>query len=626
MSLVDRSGAKDCVEIVFSESNYSFIGCYISANKGEDKYLYHKEPSGKPGLFLSWTIPAPDIKLFQELSRKGSRSTEEQRKLVKFWENKFQWFSSPNRGGWSSKNKLINDRKLINTLDENSQSLLLNMCKSYARSSGRICKEAEKQMRDYEFSHEKGSRANKLLVTIAFKSGAQVKYPADFEAFKKLFVRAVAGDISGQEKLTCSVCSVCNSELSGAVHIPVPVEFITFDQLVYVPNGDSRNKGKALALCQTCSERLRAGQAFINSALSFKILRSKLSFWLVPVIPELEDGGQYLVDLAGANKPLYLSNLRNMCNGLNIFADSVHGVKERSKLEAWLAFTSIFCFKDTTGHTRITGTAEGIYPSRLREIAEASKAVQRRYPYLQVEPKVMFSFPLLSEFFEGEITLTQIMEGLFLKNLVNSSRALSLVAEKVRSDGLTRLRAKKIPLNRRLKKFVNTALNALIVIEYLLETGVLKLRGTPAMSLMENGLKDAYVEEIKKFISSHEYLDRDHTTRSVFLTGVAVGILLEIQMKEFGSYPFWKHLNRLELDLPRIVAFYPQVKAKLIQYSKGKGAGQITVLRPMIEYIGANLDFQGEEHHDDRESIDLAFAVGLSEGYLIYHRVGGMRQ
>jgi hypothetical protein len=144
--------------------------------------------------------------------------------------------------------------------------------------------------------------------------------------------------------------------------------------------------------------------------------------------------------------------------------------------------------------------------------------------------------------------------------------------------------------------------------------------------LTENSLKDMYVDEIRKFVLSHEYLNRNRTTRSVFLTGVTVGVLLEIQMKDFGSYPFWKHLNRLELDMPRIISFYPQVKAKLVQYSKGKAAAEIAVLRPMIEYIGANLDFESEERHDDRDSVDFAFAVGLSEGYLVYHMVGGMRQ
>lgn len=625
-SLVDRSGARDCVEIIFNKSDCSFSGCGISANKGEEKYLYHRDKSGKPGLFLSWTISAADVTKFQDLSKNSSRSKKDDNQLADFWQKKFGWFSSPSEGTWSTKSKIINDENLMLTIDEDSRLFLHGLCESYANSLDRIRVEVGKQLEGYIFSREKSARANRLLVTMAFRKDSETEYPGNIAPFVRLFTRAVSGEVSGNEDLTCSVC---NSQRGGVLHRPVPLEFMTQDQLVYIPDGNPRNKGRAIALCQGCSDRLRTGQAFINSNLSFRILQSKLFFWLVPVVPELAYARQYILDLAGKKKPLYLRDLRSMCEGMEMISGLSHGSEEASEAEAWLTFTSVFCYKDSNGQTRISGMAEGVYPSRLRELAEASRRVQRRYPYFLVEPKVRFSFPLLSRFFtgeKGETTITQVMESLFIHNPIDSARALWILAEKVRSEGLTRFKGVMSPPRRRMKDFVTTVLNALIVMEYLTEAGVPEIGHKSAMPLMENVLKNQHVSEIQKFVASHGYLDTSETARSIFLTGVAVGVLLEVQMKEFGSYPFWKHLNRLELDVPRIMSFYPQVKAKLVQYSKGKAASEIAALRPMIEFIGTNLNFEKRPISANQDSADFLFAIGLSEGYLIYHRVSGRRE
>ncbi|MGI0081385.1 MAG: hypothetical protein ACRECH_17405, partial [Nitrososphaerales archaeon] len=71
ISLVDRATAKDCLVLIFEKSGtHAFSHCQLFSNNGEEKYLYHKDPSGKPGLFLSWTIPAQgqhSVKRFKEL-------------------------------------------------------------------------------------------------------------------------------------------------------------------------------------------------------------------------------------------------------------------------------------------------------------------------------------------------------------------------------------------------------------------------------------------------------------------------------------------------------------------------------------------------------------------------------
>ena len=627
-SLVDRVSAKDCLCLIFKRSGmHSFLRCELSSNNGEETYLYHKDPSGKPGLFLSWTISAQgqgSVRQFQQLIKTDTPTIQDTAKLNDFWEKKFVWFSKLKDQTLVSRNKVINDKILLETLDEGSRSLLLDVCNSYAKSLPRIRTEATKILREYEFSKEPGVRSNKLLVTIALEGeNGKIEYPKDFQPFVRLFARAVSGDASLSE--ANFICTVCNSPSAGEIHIPSPLEFLTQDQLIYIPNGDPRNKAHAIALCQNCSDALRSGQAFINSHLSFKILGSRLFFWLVPILPNAVKSN-YLNALSERNGPLYLNQLRDLCGGMEAAVEQSYGVQDVSEVDSWLTYLAVFCFKDTQGHTRVTGVSEGIYPSRLRKLSDASSAVQRRYPYFLCDPKIMFSFPLLTRFFEresGESTIVNVMESLFTENIINPSYTVSAIVEKVKSEGITRARKKgnaSMRINQKMRAFVNIALQAMIIAEYLIETDVLRIGGGNLMSLTDNSLRDKYVDVLRKYINSHKLVDQNSTVRSVFLVGVAVGILLEVQMKEFKSYPFWKHLNRLELDLIKVANLYAPVKAHLMNYRKGNAKDEISSLRNLVEYIGQNLNF--ETQNVDRDITDLVFSIGLSEGYLIYHNVG----
>jgi len=629
-NLVDRAAARDCLCLVFQKfGDYKFLRCELSANNGEEEYLYHKEPSGKPGLFLSWTVPSQgdcSIKQFQQLLKSKEPTNAEKEKTREFWEKKFAWFSKIEEGKVATRSKLLNDTKLTAILDNDAKSLLLGICNSYAASFDQIKERVSRVLFEYEFTKEKGVRNNKLLVTIAFENKAgKVEYPKDIPSFVKLFARAVSGEISSKDS---SVCSVCNSPMAGELHIPYPVEFITQDQLVYIPDGTPKKKGLALALCQKCSDSLRAGQAFINAHLSFKISQSPLFFWLLPVVPDITRATKYLELLRGNTGPVYLNHLRELCEGMEAIAAQSLEVQSSSELESWLTYVSVFCHKDSQGHTRIGGIAEGIYPSRLRELANCSRMVQRLYPYFLCDPKIMFSIPLLSRIFgeeNGDSLLVKIMESLFTGGVINRDFATWKVVDQIRSRGLTRAQKKGSTRAQLLmKSFVATTLEGLITMEYLTATGVLDIEESNTTPLTDDDYRDdKAITALNKFTNSHRLVNQSATMRSVFLVGVAVGILLEIQMKEFKSYPFWKHLNRLELDIDRIKKFYPDVKARLMNYRTGAAAEEIKLLRNLIEYVGANLEFDDKDmQNTNRDYIDLVFSIGLSEGYLLFHRVG----
>ena len=264
--LVEKVAAQDCLVLVFSgQKPYRFLKVELSANNGETKYLYHKDPSGKPGLFLSWTIPSGSVVSFQKLSKEDPKEEKGKQELQDFWEKKFSWLGKMDGEKLVTKNKLLNDARLLEMLNKDSRSFLFGVLHSYAQSFQQVKKAVESKLLEYQFLKGKGMNNNKLLVTIAFEKNGKIKYPSDIPPFVSLFSKAVSGEIPDSGNF---VCTVCNSSSAGELRSPYPIEFMTQDQLVYLPDGNSSKKANALALCQTCSDKLRMGQAFINSYLS----------------------------------------------------------------------------------------------------------------------------------------------------------------------------------------------------------------------------------------------------------------------------------------------------------------------------------------------------------------------
>ncbi|HZW54896.1 MAG TPA: TM1802 family CRISPR-associated protein [Nitrososphaerales archaeon] len=627
-SLVQDSGSEDCLSIIFKKSKPSdFLRCELSSNNGEELYLYHKEPSGKPGLFLSWTIPAQgqkSVRQFQSLIKKENRSRREEDEINQFWEDKFAWFARFETGQLVSRNKLLNDSELLSKLDQHSKDLLLRIVDSYARSFSLIKRQVTQILLDYKFAKGRGVKSNKLLVTIAFEDeSGKIEYPADIKSFVDLFQCAVSGETQDD-----FICSVCNLPLAGELSRLSPLEFLTQDQLVYLPDGSMAKKKYAIALCQKCSDALREGQTFINHHLSYRIMGSKLFFWLIPILPDTKRAIPYLNGIEGEATPLYLGQLRKLCQRLDTAAaDEIsYDPVEGSELDSWISYTSVFCYKDKNGHTRIVGISEGIYPEKLRFLGQCSNKIQRRFPYPLLEPKVMFSFPLLSDFFEGnksDSLLVSVMEALFIGNQIEKDCVAARIIEVVRSQGLTRSRDKGLkPSSILMKFFVRKVFDALITMEYLAEARIIQIEEESIIRLIESP-NDKYVDALKKFIVSHRFVNQSDTIRSTFLVGVAVGLLLEIQMKRFNSYPYWKHLNRLELNLERVKRFYPDVKSRIANYRDGAAADRVKQFEVLVAYIGANLEFRDElSEHANSDAISLAFSIGLSLGYLIFNGDG----
>ena len=130
--------------------------------------------------------------------------------------------------------------------------------------------------------------------------------------------------------------------------------------------------------------------------------------------------------------------------------------------------------------------------------------------------------------------------------------------------------------------------------------------------------KSSQISQIKDFMETHKSLLRDDTLRAVCATGIATGILLEVQRKRSKSMPFWGRLNRLEMDLERVRQLFPQIINKLHEYNEFR-------YDDIMTYLGSEEISRLDWSRSDlpKDVISLAFAVGISQGYWIIQASGG---
>lgn len=423
-------------------------------------------------------------------------------------------------------------------------------------------------------------------------------------------------------------CSVCNQQAKDKLHIPWPLDFLTLDQLVYIPSALKSNQHKAIPLCQTCADKLRRGQSFIKSYLDFRIAGSNLSFWLLPTVPQIEGSIPYMRDLAGDHKPLYITGLRELCEGIESLSEDLVGSTDESKqnkVEALLTFNSLFYYRDKRGHMCLLSSRDGIYPARLRQIMNSVHNVNRRYPYFKLSPKIRFTFTLLKEFFvkknksSAQVELAEIIGAIFKGESVNPSYLHSCLFQRVSEAGPNRKKGKEKIKDSAgdLYPFMEITLKAFIVLEFFAEIGLYNLVETNKSSVKSSFTPDdTKVKELNGFLSNHPSIKNNSQLGSIFFIGVAVGILLETQKARFKKYPYWRHLNRLSLTPERLKSFYPDVMDKLHMY----GEEYLSKFGSVLSYIGANIDPEFDKLGTiEPELRNLTFAIGLSEGYLLYH-------
>jgi len=470
-ALVDHSRAKHVLvlRIRVSENQAKYEGIELEENKGEEKYLYRRDPSGKPGLFITGRIPMLGDVGVQKL----------QRSFINL----------------SSKNISVKDRKkdkqaLANFekkkvigitrgkgIKQTTDKTLDRICKAVCNNSRTIVKDICKTI--------KSMKPEELLLTVKILSDSGEKYLGEVPGFADAFKSFVTQVKNVQKKRTAGEssglkCMICNNESVSNEFEENPLPFFFIDKPGFIPEGNFDKAYKVFPLCSDCFVDLRYGRKFVEKYLDFSISsieggRAEISFWLIPVLNDYESVIGYVELLSesaaegkASSRFLYLKHLKDMCETMKTISafDT-----EPDALEAFLTFTALFYTRDRQGHMRLISSSEGIYPRHLRFLLEVKRKVDSLCPFKKVG--VRFGFPLLREFLmptdmKGRGVARRRSEGWY-KDLASTLGDM-FVGEPIKKSLIYKAVASKIrelAKEADLKKTSDISFKALSLVEYI---------------------------------------------------------------------------------------------------------------------------------------------------------------
>lgn len=595
--LVDPSSARD-VFVICTDKNGKYLGVTVENNAGGERYLYRRDKSGKPGIFLTGKIPANDMKFIKS----RTSATTDFDELLK--EDRVKSFVTKKIGWYYFRKSIPNSSMAMAKVPELNKRLLSTILDEVVANRDNIAKELFRMISQGNYNAD-------ALITIKVGN----RYLSEIDGFPSVFKYMSQVGQPSKESIKKQVsstghCIICNSPAPGRL-LKEPLQFITFDKPNFTPGGKKEHAAKALSLCHNCYEQLQIGERYIRVNFNFDIPQTKgatrVSFWLIPSLNNIE-----LLRMFMKKPERGLSSFRNMWK----VANDLEGVKkmdlaqdiwsESESLDAFLTYTALFYYTDSNGHMRPVEVADGIFPPRLAELAKKKFIVDRIGDF-----KTLFHYGIIQEFlFSDSKKDSEKMDDFRMLSHIMSS---IFAAKKLERSIITRMVVRKIRQYARKqdsKGFEEVTLKAMALFEYLHQVRCLEGASLAGKTVESSG--DSLYKDVAKFMDSHSSLMNTKNLRAICAIGIAAGVIIKAQKAFLGSETFIERLNRFEVDYPRLKSIFRDAMPKLLHY-------KATQFSDLFASLGAqeiaNLD---SNEKVDKETMDFILAVGVCKGFEVF--------
>ena len=148
-----------------------YKGIELEEKKEEKRYLYRRDKSGKPGLFLSWRISSTDVRKVKKAITEKNVET-----IRDFEDKKIKWLAYKDNEWFESKLKILRD---FPPAKENKW--LRQILNAYAENLNKICRDLKRKI------DTAVEESLELLITIKIIDDGKEYYPGDYGELAKLF-------------------------------------------------------------------------------------------------------------------------------------------------------------------------------------------------------------------------------------------------------------------------------------------------------------------------------------------------------------------------------------------------------------------------------------------------------
>jgi len=407
--------------------------------------------------------------------------------------------------------------------------------KVYMENEGTIREQIESKAK--EIFSEKKTKA--VFITFRIVQDEEELLPAQYEPFRKVFVKRMYEKFENAEK---GVCALCGQEKAVSATANEAFKFTTFDKPGFCPNLDKRQAVKVFPVCDECLEHLKNGSNILQKDLSFKFF--DLTLWVIPSLLQRDDKVLYRI----------VEKVRDSSRELKDFVQNERSVEKKlADVENTVVYDFLF-MRIKQSQQKIELHLTEIPPTRLRTIVEKSSSVKARIG-IDFEPNLKNLFVLYSKGSGKEVGMKDylsLIRCVFQAEEYSPHRFLWYCMRTIRKA-----------LCEDLREFSRMVLLSFAHHIFLYEIGVFRVK------LEERRCQNLDVFE--EFFERYPEFFNEPWKKAVFLTGVLTGKLLAVQHAKRNSAPFFKKLKGLRMNYQDIQGLVPEIRNKFEQYrSYGK--------------------------------------------------------
>lgn len=384
----------------------------------------------------------------------------------------------------------------------------------------------------------------------------------------------------GKDSAFTGRCAVCGEvkEVSGDIS---PFKFYTIDKPGYVVGGfDKREAYKAFPLCYGCRDLIQRGRQHVEDNLTFSFA-PRIRYMLIP-------------DFIFGPRALREDVLEILTEDRKQRSQRLH----RLKKEEWQriaqdkedlldllsqeqdVMTMHFLFMERQqGREQIELYIQDVYPSRLRDLFQAKRAVEKRLSFRRNDSSLAeytFTCGTLYRFFSKADSNKRNPDLLshFYELVDRTFRGVPLLQGYLVPFLMRQIRNDVVDPTRRDEKkayryTIQDALAALTFVQLTTEKEV-------SMASEQPTTLDAFLDSLPALDSELK--------KGLFLLGALTERLIRVQYNERNSAPFWKALKSLKMNETDLQGLLPRARNKLQEYDKF-GPGEARLFQRASDYL-----------------------------------------
>lgn len=462
------------------------------------------------------------------------------------------------------------------------------------------------------------------LITIKIRVDKGEKYPSEIYEFAKVFRDNSLEDLFSKHgvvargKGTCAFCGRLDDVMPGS-----PFAVFTVKKEGFAYNFDRKNSWKQLPICKECSLDLQAAKESIMNKnklnLSFTLYGYK--YFVIPHFINRGVSEEIITELELRKNEDYRNGL------INAEEDILEIVKDKKDV-----LNLIFVFyKSKQQFFDIIKYVEDVPPSWIKEVYDTFYLTNQKTLFKENSLKVILGENWVGNFLNGQNNgntiwkskksgkLAEIIRGFFYhrekdKKIFDKS-SLNVLANILDSKQIDKGYFIKHMIRAIQEEYGRgniwggklLSLKSFYLFNFLLSLGLIPKNQYKLIKFKEATFLKENVN-VEKFFDEFPSAFNTVNKKAIFLEGVLVSFLLDVQYTRRKETPFRNKLHGLKLNKRIVKRLFPEIIEKLRQYD----AYYYSWLESLISKYFIESDENGWELSDDE--ISYYFTLGLNLG------------